>query len=446
MIITIDGPAGSGKSTIAREVAKRLGMRYLDTGAMYRTITLLALEAGLVPDRIGEAGALAATTPLRFEERPDDLTRVFVRDREVTDEIRGRAVSQSVSAVSADPGVRSVLTLKQREEAARGNVLLEGRDIGTVVAPNADLKVFLTASVEERARRRQLQLERQGVFQRVDQLIADITSRDAYDSGREIAPLRKADDAVVIDTTGLTIAQVIDAVCTLAAEKRLSAPATPAKKWRLSRMIRGPLDTLLYRFAYSFLPPLWRLVFHMKISGLDYFPATGAVVLASNHRSNLDPFFLGVSSPRQIHFMAKAELWKVKPLGRILDVLGAFPVRRGEADRRAVKQAIEVLAAGAVLGIFPEGHRQRSGVFGEIHPGASLFSLREGVVTIPVLMQGTESVVKGRLVHFPHVRVSFGPPLELPAKTVPHAQRALVTTERITEAYRSLLSPSSEGS
>jgi 1-acyl-sn-glycerol-3-phosphate acyltransferase len=211
-------------------------------------------------------------------------------------------------------------------------------------------------------------------------------------------------------------------------------------------MIRGPLDTLLYRFAYSFLPPLWRLFFRMKISGRDHFPATGAVVLASNHRSNLDPFFLGVSSPRQIHFMAKAELWKVRPLGRVLDILGAFPVRRSEADRRAVKQAIEVLAVGGVLGIFPEGHRQRGGLLGEIHPGTSLFSLREGVVTIPVLMEGTEGVIKGRLVHFPRVRVTFGPPLELPAKDMPRAQKALVITQRLTEAYRSLLSPSSEGS
>ena len=168
MVIAIDGPAGSGKSTIAREVAKRLRMPYLDTGAMYRTITLLALEAGLIPDRVAESGSLAATVPFRFEQRPNDLTRVFIGDREVTDEIRGRAVSQNVSAVSAEASVREVLTQKQREEAARGDLVLEGRDMGTVVVPRAEVKVFLTASVEERARRRRAQQLAQGVDQPLD--------------------------------------------------------------------------------------------------------------------------------------------------------------------------------------------------------------------------------------------------------------------------------------
>lgn len=455
MIIAIDGPAGSGKSTIAREVAKRLGMRYLDTGAMYRTITLLALEAGLVPDRIGEAGALAATAPLRLEERPDDLTRVFVGEREVTDEIRGRLVSQNVSAVSAGAEVRAVLTERQRAEAAKGNVVLEGRDIGTVVVPDADLKVFLTASIEERARRRQLQLQVQDVSQPLDQLIADIASRDAYDSGRTLAPLRKAHDAVEIDTTGLTIAQVIELVCARAAAARppardpawkaarrgaAPAPVTLARKWRLSRMVRSPLDTPLYRLAYSFIPPLWRLLFRMEISGREHFPDSGAIVLASNHRSNLDPFFIGVSAPRQIHFMAKAELWKVRPLGRVIDKLGAFPINRGEADRHAVKRALDVLGAGAVLGIFPEGHRQRQGQVGDIHPGVTLFSLRDGVVTIPVVMEGTERVMRGHMLRFPRVRVTFGPPLQLPEHNVPRSQRALVASERLAGAFRALVS------
>jgi cytidylate kinase len=460
VIIAIDGPAGSGKSTIARDVAKRLGMRYVDTGAMYRAVTLLALEAGLVPDRIGEAGALAKTTLLRLEDRPDDLTRVFVGEREVSDEIRGRLVSQNVSAVSADAGVRAVLTERQRAEAARGNVVLEGRDMGTVVVPEADLKIFLTASIEERARRRQLQLQAKNAPEPLDRLIADITARDAYDSGRALAPLRKADDAVEIDTTGLTIDQVIDLVCARAAAARPSSPTATAnvgneptappppaapRRLRLSRMVSGPLDTLLYRFAYSFIPPLWKLLFRVKISGREHIPSSGTVVLACNHRSNLDPFFLGVSFPRQIHFMAKAELWKVKALGLLIDRLGAISISRGRADRQAIKRAIEVLDAGAVLGIFPEGRRQRQGQVGDIHPGVILFSLREGVVTIPVVMVGTERVMRGHMLRFPSVRVIFGPPLDLPAQSMPRSQRAQVAGERLADTFRGLVSTSGEG-
>jgi cytidylate kinase len=471
MIIAIDGPAGSGKSTIAREVAKRLGMHYLDTGAMYRTVALLALEAGLVPDRIPEAAGLAAKSDLRFVERPDDLTRVFIGDREVTDEIRGRQVSQAVSPVSADGAVRALMTGRQREEASRGDVVLEGRDIGTVVFPNAELKVYLVASVEERARRRRAQLLAQGVDQPVDQIVSDIAARDAYDSGRALAPLRKADDAVEIDTTGMTIPEVIQAVSALVEAKRPAAaagegqpvtpppgaakPPTPAqhsasepaksgKKWPPSRMVRGPLDTWLYRFAFSFIPPVWRCLFRMKIKGAENIPRTGAVLLVSNHRSNLDPFFVGVAFPRQIHFMAKAELWKVKALGRLIDLLGTFPVNRGEADRNAVKRALDMLAAGAVVGMFPEGHRQRSGQLGEIQAGVSLFALRDGVATVPMIVDGTERVVRKGLLRLTRVTVTFGPPLELPGNDMPRAQRSLLVTERLNRAFRDLLAPSME--
>jgi cytidylate kinase len=463
MIVAIDGPAGSGKSTIAREVAKCLGMHYLDTGAMYRTVALLALEAGLLPDRIPEAAGLAAKADLRFEDRSDDLTRAFIGNREVTDDIRGREVSKAVSPVSADPAVRALLTVRQREAASRGDVVLEGRDTGTVVFPDADVKVYLVASIEERARRRREQLLAQGTDQSVDELIEDITARDAYDSGRAIAPLRKADDAVEIDTTGVTIPEVIGAVCGLIEAKRpkttatggasslraeeaapSAAPAAPAacgkaKKWPLCRMVRGPLDTWLYRFAYSFIPPLWRAMFRVRISGAENIPCTGAVLLVSNHRSNLDPFFVGSCFPRQIHFMAKAELWKVKALGRLIDLLGTFPVNRGEADRAAVKRALETLASGAVVGMFPEGHRNRSEDMAQIQTGVSLFALRDGVATIPMVVDGTERVVRKGLMRFPRVAVRFGPPLALPGTDVPRAQRAHIVTERLNNAFHELL-------
>lgn len=439
MIIAIDGPAGSGKSTVAREVAKRLGLRYLDTGAMYRAVTLLALEAGLIPERIGEAWSLAASVPIRVIQQDDDLARVFVGDREVSQEIRGPLVSRHVSAVSADPGVRSVLTEKQREEAALGDVVLEGRDMGTVVAPQAHVKVFLTASVEERARRRQLQLAARGVELSIQQIVADIEARDAYDSSRALAPLRKAEDAVEIDTTAMSIEEVVSAVCALAAKRSRADGDAEVERYPLCRMVKGPMDTYLYRVAYSFVPWVWRHIYRMEIEGVENVPLAGPVILACNHRSNLDPFFLGSACPRMVHFMAKVELWKSRALGWVIEKMGAFPVKRGEADREAVRRALEVLDAGAVLGVFPEGKRRREPGLGEIQPGVSFFSLKEGVVTVPVVMEGTERVVTNRFLHFPRVRVAFGPPIEIPGKNLPRSERSALFVQRLTEAMKALL-------
>jgi cytidylate kinase len=435
MIIAIDGPAGSGKSTIAREVANKLGMRYLDTGAMYRAVTLLALEAGLVPDRLAEAGALAESMPLRFEERQDDLTQVFVGDRDVSQDIRGPVVSKNVSAVSAEPSVRAVLTTRQRAEARRGNVVLEGRDMGTVVVPDAQVKVFLTASVQERALRRQAQFRAQGVAQSTEELAKDIATRDALDSGRVVAPLRKADDAVEVDTTGMTIAEVIEVVCGLA--RRAEQANLP--KWPLSRIQKGPLDTLVYRMTYSILRPLWRWVYRMRVVGVENFPLTGPVVIACNHRAMTDPFMLGINVGRQIHYMAKVELWKFKPLAWAMESFGTFPVSRGEADRTAIKLGFEILEQGEVLGLFPEGHCNKGEGLAPLHSGIGLFSLREGVVTVPAILRGTNLAFRHGIPHFPRIDIVIGAPIEMPGPEVPRTDRGRVVTERVRAALETLL-------
>jgi cytidylate kinase len=435
MIIAIDGPAGSGKSTIAREVAKKLGMRYLDTGAMYRAVTLLALEAGLLPDRLSEAGALARSAPLRFEERPNDLTQVFLGGRDISQEIRGQLVSKNVSAVSAEPSVRKVLTKRQREEALAGNVVLEGRDMGTVVVPDAQLKVFLTASVQERAKRRQAQLAEQGVTQSAEQLVQDISTRDALDSGREVAPMRKSEDAVELDTTGMTIAEVIEAVCALAR----AAEEKYLPTWPLSRMQKGPLDTMLYRITYSILRILWRSCYRMRAVGVENVPLAGPVVVACNHKSMTDPFMLGINLPRQLHYMAKAELWKFKPLGWAMDKFGTFPVSRGEADRSSIKKGFEILEQGEILGLFPEGHCNKGEGLGPLRGGISLFSLREGVVTVPAIVRGTEKAFRHGIPHFPKIDIVVGKPIAMPGPEVPRTERGRVVTERVREALETLL-------
>ena len=208
MIVAIDGPAGAGKSTVARGLAARLGFRYLDTGAMYRSLTWLALRRGLDLGDGGPLGDLARTRPVVF----DADGRVFVDDTDVTDSIRQVRIDQSVPVVARHHEVREVMRERQRELAAEGDVVIEGRDIGTVVVPDAEVKVFLVADEQERARRRTS--ERPGVD--AEELGAELRRRDE----RDAANTRPAEDAVVLDTTDLDVDAVVARIAELVDGRR----------------------------------------------------------------------------------------------------------------------------------------------------------------------------------------------------------------------------------
>lgn len=219
-VIAVDGPAGSGKSSVCRNVADRLGLRYLDTGAMYRAITWAVLDAGIDPDDAAAVAQFAAVP--RIISGTDPLApTIHVGGTDVAGPIRGDAVTAAVSAVSAVPAVRELLVALQRGQvdraAAEGaGIVVEGRDITTVVLPEADLKVFITADPSVRAQRRAAQdvdLGKDSVD--VGRTEADLVARDAKDSGRAASPLAQADDAVVVDTTNLTLEEVVDLVCDL---------------------------------------------------------------------------------------------------------------------------------------------------------------------------------------------------------------------------------------
>ena len=205
--IAIDGPSGAGKSTLAKLLAECLHYRYVDTGAIYRTVGLAAFRAGVDPSDEGQVAQLLSTLDMGLSYGEDGLQRMYLDGEDVTDQIRLHEMSRYASQVSALPSVRAFLLETQRRIAQEENVVMDGRDIGTVVLPQADLKIFLTASPGDRAKRRHQELQERGDAPSMETVLADLIRRDEADSHRAVAPLRQAEDAVLLDTTGNSLSQ-----------------------------------------------------------------------------------------------------------------------------------------------------------------------------------------------------------------------------------------------
>jgi len=224
LIITIDGPVGSGKSTVARRVASLLGYVYLDSGAMYRGVAWKALRDRVPLEAEDALAALARGTRIDLLSS-DGGFRVLVDGTDVTDQIRSPAVAQAASKVAVIAGVRTVLVAEQRRAAGSGGVVMEGRDIGTVVLPDAGLKIFLDASVEVRAERRRLEYAQKGEFQEFSKVLEAVRQRDQRDRERAVSPLRRADDAVLVDNTAMSAEETARLIVFLARERETAAKA-----------------------------------------------------------------------------------------------------------------------------------------------------------------------------------------------------------------------------
>ena len=222
MIIAIDGPSGAGKSSVSKIIATKLGFSCLDTGAMYRSVAWMARERGIALEDTDALGDIARTCDIAFQHEPGNPSPigVSIAGNDVTAAIRTAEIDRAVSPVSAVVAVREALVEQQRRIGQAGDYVVEGRDIGTVVFPNAQLKIFLTASDEARARRRVLQNEQRGIGSTdFDEVLADLRRRDEIDSSRAASPLKAADDAIVIDSSDLTQDEVVNRICQLANER-----------------------------------------------------------------------------------------------------------------------------------------------------------------------------------------------------------------------------------
>ena len=217
--IAIDGPAGAGKSTLARALARELGYLYVDTGAIYRTVALRAREAGADPSDPEQVAPLLEDLDLRMDYGGDGVQRMYLSGRDVTETIRENEISALASQVAALPAVREFLLDFQRKQAREHDVVMDGRDIGTVVLPQAGVKIFLTAAPEARARRRTAELLQRGQDADFDEILREIRQRDEQDESRPVAPLRQAEDAALLDTTNLDLKGSLEALLTLVRER-----------------------------------------------------------------------------------------------------------------------------------------------------------------------------------------------------------------------------------
>lgn len=390
--IAIDGPGGAGKSSLAKAVARELGIIYVDTGALYRTIGLYMLNHDIDPkDRDKVVPALANfTLKLAFA---DGKQTILLDGVDVADTIRTPEVSMAASAVSAIPEVRDYLLNTQRDTARRNSVIMDGRDIGTVILPDAEVKIFLTAKPEARAKRRYNELLARGQDITYEQVYREMVERDKNDSTRAVAPCVPAKDAIMLDNSGMTEQQTLNRVIKIVkkAEKKL-------KKGKVYLGLR------------SFVAPFVRFFQRLEVIGAENIPAEGGYLLCSNHIAKRDIIMLGIACPRPIKFIAKKELFSIPILSSLLKGFGAIALDRGGNDVAAMRASVDLLKNSEIVSIFPQGHRY-PGVNPADTPlknGAAMIAYRSKCAMVPVCIKTDGN--KYRL--FKKVQVIFGSPIE----------------------------------
>lgn len=402
--IAIDGPAGAGKSTIAKAVAKDLGIIYLDTGAMYRATAYLALQKGIDPKDEQKVSEMLEDLKMDVVYK-DGEQRIIVNGIDATPYLREHYMSKAASDISALPCVRYKMVDLQRDFASKNDVVLDGRDIGTFVLPNANCKFFLTASPEERAQRRMKDLEKKGEQVDYQTLLNDIIQRDYNDSHREVAPLKQADDADFVDTTQMSIDDVVAHVKEVVHIKTKNAnpteqnvektstiiPSSEMDKKTLARIktyYKPEKSFAFYRFLRVILRPIQMLVWPTKVIGAENAKKVKGALFTCNHYSKMDsmiPYF--VLFKKEAHALAKYELFTNPVAGWFLHKMGAIPVRRGEADIESAKQVLRVLKDGKQLLIFPEGTRNKEGTqrMAEFKTGTARFAIKAKVPVVPMI-------------------------------------------------------------
>ncbi len=401
MIIVIDGPSGTGKSTVAKEVAKRLGFVFFDTGAMYRCFAWKVLQEKIDPSDEVQVSSLVNLFDFTVQD-VDGEKRYFVGEEDVTKNIRSREISSVSSQISMYSQVRKAIVKKQRQFARKVNAVFEGRDMGTVVFPSADLKIFLTADPVIRAERRYQELIgkfpdfSEGLTK--EEILQEVLKRDQNDTTRSISPLKQAPDAILIDTSELSIFDVVDKILQLQAQVKPISFRMKTSYW---------LVYLLARFFF-------KVFFRLKIHGLKHL-RPGAGILIANHTSFYDPPVLSISCPEEVHFMARESLFCIPLLGRLIHVLNTHPVSQDAGDMAVLKKMVELLQNQKKIIVFPEGKRSIDGNIQPFQRGFGFLAIKAKCPVYPAYLHGVfEAWPPSRKLprFFGKITCAFGSPIE----------------------------------
>ena len=399
-IVAIDGPAGTGKGTVTKILSKKFKLVNIDTGATYRCVTLEMLNKNIKIEELDKIKEMLKNINIEIKREKNEQI-IFLNGKDVTKEIRSKEVTELVSQVSSIKEVRLSMVNLQRKMAEGKDVIMEGRDIGTYVFPKADVKIYLDADVEERARRRFMQNRENGINISYVDILNNIKQRDKNDMCKEIGALRVAQDAEVIDTTTMGIGQVVREMSQIIINKKEEIKLEKKiykirkeTKWKkfLRAIIKGILSTL------------YRIVFRVKIKG--EVPNEGAYVICSNHINYLDAAAIVLFNKRKVNFVAKEDLFKnefLMWLGHLFDVI---PIKRNMQDIDAMKRCLKVLKNNELLGIFPEGTRKGMEKNMKAKNGAAFMAMKANVKIIPVGIHGSFKP-------FSKVYINYGTPIDL---------------------------------
>jgi cytidylate kinase len=402
-VIAIDGPAGSGKSTTAKALASQFGLLYIDSGAMYRALTAAALEVGCDLDDESALLNLCEDADLLLKPGKGEVS-VFWNGKDVSRAIRTPQVDSQVSTVAAHPAVRAEMVRRQQEMGRLGGVVMEGRDIGSVVFPLATCKIYLHASPEARGQRRFRQNKLRGHEAVLEDIIQDLVERDRQDQERETGPLTVSPDAIVIDSSEMSLEEQNQACATAC----LVNP-TLDLTMDMDRPVARTELPWIYRFAYSFMRGAARF-YGLKMAGMPMDALPRGFIVAVNHISLWDPPLVGSTFHRyKVYTLAKAELFKPEWfMGKIFRGIDGIPINRRGFDKKAFLQANEALHNGHNLVIFPEGTRQAIGHPGPVRNGLGIVVQATGAPMIPLFIRGSYGKRPGGSLLSP-LEVSVGP-------------------------------------